>query len=422
MKRILSFISLLVFSISITAQIHDPELISEISFLKPGESKIGINLNYYLSSNSLNGSFIRAFYHGDYLDESLKSSVKLNDNNSFGSASNYSFNYAFRPSGDSLRNSPIYYLGISDKKFLDLSFNNDYFNLLFYGNSNLPEVSLKGFNFNYLNYQKIFAGVLNNFSFRNINFNLYTSLSLLKGQKYYSMKINDGYVNTSEYGQEISMGIDYNYYSSDTSNYNFTSWNGTGISADLSLEITNNKRTSGVTVGIFDFGKIFWNSESFKASADTSFQYSGLEVSNLIDFSFTDFSELYEDSLLDEFYYSKSKKGSFNMFIPARTFITIYHYIEPVKSGFTAGLQYILNSNMNTPFVYLRSDTKINSALSGLVQISTGGYSGLQIGLGVKLNLKDKLFFSLFSSNPAGFLDGESLYSQHANFSAYYKF
>ena len=414
----LLFISNLIFS-----QLDEPMYLHKTNTLLPGQSQIGVTGNYFISSNSLNGSFNNAIFNGEYLTDEIKNSVKLKGDNIFGSGSNTSLTYSFRSSEDTLnKTSTSFILGITDKRYTDISFNDDYFNLLFFGNSNLPEASLDGFSYNLLTYQKLFAGISKKFTLKNFNISIYGGLAILKGQKAYSLNINNGFINTSEYGEEINVGIDYTYNSSDTSKYSFADWNGTGISTDLCFNIINKDQSKGLSFGVYNLGQIFWNSESLNINLDTSFSYNGIEVTDFLDFSLNDFSKLNEDSLLNEFYYDNSSKEEYSTNTPAQIYINYFYYLKPIGTTFTIGAKHLLFSNMKTPYIFLRSDIKLSEKITGIVQIADGGYGSFQVGLGCQVIAREKLHINIFSSNIQGFLHNENTYNQGLYVSAFYNF
>jgi len=392
--------------------------------LNPGESQIGFTGNYFIASNALNGNFNNAIFTGKFLSDEIKNSVKLNGDNVFGSGSNGSYTYSFRSSKDTLANkSTSYIFGVADKRYTDIAFNDDYFNLLFYGNSNLDTAKLDGFNFSLLTYQKIFAGVSKMYSFNNFDLSLYGGLALLKGQRTYSLDINKGFVNTSEFGEEISVGLDYSYTSSDTTNYGIMDWNGTGVSADFVISINSiNKNTQNITLGIYNLGTILWNSESLNVDMDTSFSYSGQEVADFLDFSTNDFSALNEDSLLNDFYHSKSSKDKYSTRTPAQIFFNYSIFFSSIKTNLSLGAKHLLFSNMKIPYSYIRTSTIFSDHFVGIIQLADGGYGRFQVGLGCNILISKKLNITLFSSNVQGFLHNENTYNQGAYISASYKF
>ncbi|MCF8371750.1 MAG: DUF5723 family protein [Bacteroidales bacterium] len=421
-KLRLLILSLFFLPIALQAQVFDGANYRGLLSLKPGQSELFVNGYFYTSSNSLNINFLNALYDGDFIDEDLKKSVKLNGDNYFGAETGYNLQYRFRC--DSLlkiANSTLSF-SLSNNYFSDMAFNDDYFTLLFYGNSAIAQADLSGFDFSYLNYQKFTLGFSKTFETNKLNITTGIGLSALKGQKFYSMEINEGHFNTIGQGISVDAAMDYEFHSSDTANFDFNDFNGSGFATNFLLAFEGKKSGNVLYAELLDLGSIKWNDQSLEVAADTSFAFDGQDIDNLLDYSFTSFSELNEDSLREDFYYSKTKKSETTTRLPAKLGLYYMFHVNQINTQILMGGQTFLNSNMPTPYFFVRVKPRFKGEFSPIVQFAYGGYTGPQIGLGLEKTFFKRLKLHIFSSHLPGFINPENNYSQHVRVSLAYRF
>ena len=421
MKHLTATLILITFSFAVHAQIINRYSSFFADSIKNGQSELCIDNYYYAASNALPLEFVQALYNGDFINDNLKREANLKGENYFGGDLSNSIRFRFR--ADSLigiSNSVISF-SLSNHNFTEIKFNDDYFTLLFFGNSAIAQADLNDFNFRYLNYQKFSLGFSKTFTSTNANTTIGIRASLLKGQKFYSMKIDRGYFNTIDQGIELDGMMDYEFRSSDTTHYGLEDFNGLGFAADLYLRLANPKTGNIFSVELSDLGSINWNDQSLKVAADTSFSFDGEDIDNLLDYSFSNFSELDEDSLRQDFYYSKSKLGTTSTRIPTKVSVSYLHNINFWDSKLLLSTQFYPFSDIEKPHMLVRYAPRFKKVFSPILQISHGGYTDTQLGFGIETLLWKKFSLFVFSANLPGFFSG-SEYSQHLRVAVRFRF
>ncbi len=422
MKKIICLAFSLITIFNINAQINNPTNFLSLMNLKPNSSELLIDGCFYTASNSLNNKFINSLYNGNYIDNDLKNSVKLNSKNVFGVEAKYGLQYSFRADSILKISNSTLVVSLSNNYFSDISFSDDYFTLVFFGNSAIPEANLSGFDLSFLNYQKFSLGFSKSFETEKWKTTTAFSLSAIKGQTFYSLNIDDAYFNTINYGESVEASMNYNFETSDTANFDFDDFNGFGVGFDLFFALENKNSGNMFYVELLDFGSINWNKNSLQVAADTAFSFEGQDINNLLDHSFTSFSEMNEDSLRNDFYYSKANQKKTSTRLPAKFGVHYLLNIEKLNTKIFIGGQSYLFSNMVSPYFYTRIKPEFKKDFSLILQFSHGGYTDFQFGLGFEKTFYQKIKIAVFSSNVSGFVNSENSYAQQLRASLSYKF
>ncbi len=422
MKKLFIVFVLLAISATIFSQDIKTDNYLNFDSLETGHSILKIDFNYLLGSNSLNNEFINTFINGGFINDELKHSVSLKNNNLLGSNNNLNLCYEFK--ADSLLNisNSVLRFSLSENIFADALFNDVYFNLLFFGNSNTTNADLSGFNFKSLIYQKLTIGLFKDFGGENIKLSGYAGLSIVKGQNFYSLSIPSGKLVTADNGTSIYSELNYNFNRSDSIPSNFTNWLGNGISADLYFSLKNMKNNNELSFVLNNLGGISWNENSLSTNLDTAVTFSGVELNNILDLSLFGTEFIDKDSLITELIENKTHKSKAFTYLPATLAVNYHFNSKTLHADMDLGAQTLLFSNMKIPFVYLRANTKLSKSLNGMIQFAYGGYVGFQLGVGLETKIADKLYLHIFSSNISGFLFPKSTFGQQLKLSLAYKF
>ncbi len=385
-------------------------------------NQIGFNVDFFSGSNALNNEFINTFYKGGFLNNELKRSVALKQKNVFGSNNNISFFYDVRADSILKISNSTLRFSLSNNIFTDIVFNDDVYNLLFFGNAQTTNADLSGLKINHLMYQKFTVGLHKSFGNTNVRFGSYVGLSLVKGQNFLTINVPSGELITSEFGTLIESNINYELNRSDTISSSYTNWLGTGVAGDFYFSINNIEKNTELSFRLTNLGRISWNEKSLSTNLDTSISTSGRELTNLLDFSSSESGFLHTDSITKEFIDDKTFSAKTNTMLPA-VFALNYHFkSNTLHSDINLGAQKVLFSNMLVPFFYLRADTKLSNSLNGIIQFAYGGYANFQLGIGLEAIITDRLFIHVFTSNISAFLIPKSTFGQQMNIAAYYKF
>ena len=355
------------------------------------------NTDLLFESGSLDKSFLNTMLYGGYISE-IKKTRWINsgeENNVLYSEINNRLSYTFK------KNNYSFGISLSDRNILNTSFSDDLLRLVFEGN------------FNYQNKTLDFGGT----SIRADRFQQYTftygtnikkvkvttSLSYLAGNHHLSYIIEKGSLYTAPFGTSLDIAYDMSAFVSDTSSLNPFKNNGNGLALGLSTEFKFKEKT--IHISFSDLGFIMWDPTSFNLATDSNFNFSGIEVENIL--SFSD-SVIQENNINDGIL--NTNQASFKSYIPANFHFRIsgysnYKYLKNYTLGIQAKWQPYLD---NTPLSFAKirqgfneSNFKnlyyIKSILNAkycniIPTLSYGGYSsytnlGLALSKGKKHNL-----------------------------------
>ena len=355
------------------------------------------NTDLLFESGSLDKSFLNTMLYGGYISE-IKKTRWINsgeENNVLYSEINNRLSYTFK------KNNYSFGISLSDRNILNTSFSDDFLRLVFEGN------------FNYQNKTLDFGGT----SIRADRFQQYTftygtnikkvkvttSLSYLAGNHHLSYIIEKGSLYTAPFGTSLDIAYDMSAFLSDTSSLNPFKNNGNGLALGLSTEFKFKEKT--IHISFSDLGFIMWDPTSFNLATDSNFNFSGIEVENIL--SFSD-SVIQENNINDGIL--NTNQVSFKSYIPANFHFRIsgysnYKYLKNYTLGIQAKWQPYLD---NTPLSFAKirqgfneSNFKnlyyIKSILNAkycniIPTLSYGGYSsytnlGLALSKGKKHNL-----------------------------------
>ena len=376
-------------------------LISFSQFLlaQTDENKHSIewNTNLLFESSSLDKGFLNTMLYGGYISE-VKKTKWINsgeENNVLYSEISNRLSYTFE------KNNYSFGLSLSDRNILNTSFSDDLLRLVFEGN------------FNYQNKTLDFAGT----SIRADRFQQYkctyktvtnkikisTSVSYLSGINHLSYIIEKGSLYTAAFGTSLDIAYDMSAYVSDTSSLNPFKNNGNGLALGLSTEFQFKDKT--IHISFSDLGFIMWDPTSLNLAIDSNFNFSGIEVKNIL--SFSD-SVIQENNINDGIL--NTNQASFKSYIPANFHFRVsgysnYKYLKNYTLGMQAKWQPYLD---NTPLSFAKIRQGFNeSNFKNLYYIksilnakycnitptlSYGGYSsytnlGLELSRGKKHNL-----------------------------------
>ncbi len=337
------------------------------------------SLNY--GTDGLSNTFLNTLWKGGYMDSVFieNSASQLLPVNRFGLQSTIGITYGYAlndTNGSVIRFSVLKRRNISGK------FTDDAFRLGFQGNTQFKgeEAGIGGTQFTSLGWTQFRVGLATRES-KNTSINV--AFSALIGNQYNETRIFHGKLFTDSQGIFVDGEIAGDYYSSDTSNTSFFALNGFGTSVDIEWNYFTAKK-GGIEffkLEFLDFGFINWNKQTVHRYVDTTFHYTGIDISQY--FSDPDFvASLPED---DNFIKSDTGITSRSTFLPA---VIRASYIRTFNHGNTgARIMFAIPCWSNAlPFGSIRIQhtiRRINTTIS--TGVAYGGYSSLQIPLDVSI-------------------------------------
>ena len=361
---------------------------------------INLSSDFKMSSNHLKLSEIDKLLSGTKLSENFKNNFVNDLDNE--NKHNIDFkNYV----GLSYQNSKYKIsLSFTDRIYTSYNLKKDFFEFVFFGNSRSisDTLNLNNSYFSALKYQQVKLGSSHNFR----NYQIGYKIGYLIGNNLISSNIENATLYTSQNITNILM--DYNVSSTYSNEFSssFFRGNGNGISIDLNL--LKKTESKAYKIQILDFGFINWLDNNNNYS-DSNFVYSGIEITDDINISDTNFlsntnldkfrSELNTYSFLptqisfvinseSKIQFIRSNKIGFNfLWYPTK----FYEKISDIK--FKDGIY----KNGFAPQIYTESIIDLNYFLFSPI-LSYGGFSD-NLNIGTKLTFGKSNNFCIGSNN-----------------------
>ena len=153
-------------------------------------------------------------------------------------------------------------------------------------------------------------------------------------------------------------------------------WNGTGVTADVCIAFPAGK--SQLLFAINDAGFIHWNKKSLLYGMDTSVQFEGVELENILTGASSSIDHFNTDSILN-YLGVVHQQGSFNLNLPLRFSFAWNKMIAENKMALNAGFSF-LPQYENYPVFYFSSTLNLKN-FSPAVSISYGGMQSFNMGI-----------------------------------------
>ncbi|MEK6615357.1 MAG: DUF5723 family protein [Bacteroidota bacterium] len=361
-----------------------------LSVQKKPEQTIEFLGEGFLNSNTITNDFILAFYKGQFINDVLKEGVteKILLSNRLGGASKLGFTYSEHSLEGNKK--PVFSFSFFDRQHLDMKFSDDLFNIIFYGNKKYftnQSAYLGDFQLNLLRYQQFRFGW--NFSGDATHGSYGFSFSLLSGEQNVFVKAPTATLFTSDDGTYSGNYIDFavamQVHQTDTANKKIFAQNGMGLSADFFYELpyTVWKKPGTIIFEVKDAGLIRWNSNSMHYSADSSYHYDAIDVSDLFNLD-SMASPLNIDSVIDK--NTKFEKGQYTTNIPFTLDIHTKSFYGK-QIAFEKGIIFWFNTSAK-PYYYAKLHFIVGRKKYADIAyiIGYGGYGRFNAGLEAKID------------------------------------
>lgn len=375
-------------------------------FFIPADS-VGTVINFYgeayHSSGDLQNEFTNKFIRGGYIDSTLKKDVleKLKTENRIGAEVSFGVNYQARKTQFFGLPQWGWMFGVENNEYYNLNFSRNAFELAFFGNKNFAgdTVNLAPLDFNQLRFQKLSFGIFNKRNNSSIN------IGILKGEDFIQMQTNRAQLYTESGGNQLALNLNETLTRSDTSNNGLLSFNGWGICTDLTFYINTGKNRNvrfknPFKISIQNFGFMVWNKNSLHQQTDSSYQYNGFSVDNVL----TGISNPFVNTSLSDTLGIKNSRITITQLLPF-TFsvskITDPFGRGPVQAFY--GVRLRAKSNYK-PMVYAGINYNFQSKINASVYASFGGYGGFRAGIQVSAFAGKHIRFSINSSDLIGWV------------------
>lgn len=336
-------------------------------------NSIQLDASLQLNSNAVLSTFAGAFLTRKFIGQELINrvlsyaprNIKYEDDIKLG----LMYKHAFKKGME-------LYFGYYTRNTRHLITDKDAFKLIFEGNAPFENqtASLNNINFENLMYNQYSLGI----SKTDGHFLAGIILSYLQGYNDNQLMNPSGSLYTAPYGEYLNLNYDLNYNQATPGASKFFDLNGQGISADLRLEYSTPNWRVGLTIQ--DLGYISWKKSPVNYIADTSFTYSGINISNFTNISGSGINGLNLDSVISALGPHKMQHA-YNTTLPATIQLTFSRAFKLKK------LAMVLSAGLNTKLLndyyaygYLKASFFLGQKWVTSVSAGGGGYSLFNLG------------------------------------------
>jgi hypothetical protein len=374
---------------------------------------LNIYANGNYGSSIFNNEFIDIFRFGGFIDNEMKAGALSNSKriNYFGGEG--SFGVSFSDPIHKLFGDWGYYVDISSNTSGAVQFTDDLYELAFYGNkSNAGDTSfISQTGFHSRSFKKFGAGIDNN--------KLKIGFSFLSFSNYSQGLVQSGYTFTDSLGSNISLDVN----GSQIESNNVLKHVGSGFSLDFEYRLSqeliakdgSHSKETTIIIGVKNIGIYASRKNSVLTAVDTTFHYSGFDVSSISNFGN---SIINQQELTDSIRLTSDTARIVGL-LP----FEIYFYKTPTylkKWEIIYGFRYKIQSSYRA-FLYLGGNLHLSTNMNISSYLGFGGYSNLQLGLAINKRFKNNLLIEINSNNLLGVFS-KTQYGKAAGISLKYNF
>lgn len=242
------------------------------------QSFVATEGSFAYGCDGINNEFLTSMYRGGYMDSAFieKSTNALLPMNRFGVQTAIGITYSQKvkdTTGES------WSLTLRRRNNISGRFSDDAFRLAFQGNTRFKgeEADFGRTRFNSMSWTQLQFGYQTPQPNGTVSF----SFSLLAGHKYNQADIHTGKLYTDSQGLNLTSSVGADYWSSDTTNTTQYALNGVGTSVDINWiwwKMLPKGNFHMVRLDLIDFGFINWNNKTIHQYVDTTFEWSGVDI------------------------------------------------------------------------------------------------------------------------------------------------
>lgn len=390
---------------------------SDSTFSFKGKSVVSFETANLIVSNSINLGFANALFSNEFIDEDLKNKVRLNGDNFL--LSDNRFAARFNHYSANSKNGRLigWGLGVGSNYFSSANYSDDYFNLVFRGNSFFEGdvADLSKSVLSYTSYQSLSAYLLNVWDNNKYTLELNTGLSILKGQDLFKLDVRDAQVATALYGEEVTLDMDYMFYSSDTTASNMMSFSGLGAALNLDFSFLHKRSNLLFQLDLDNLGAINFNKNGQLVDTKVSAELAPTSIELFPDFDFDMGNVLDVDSLTDLFYDDELKAGSYRTTLPAQLHVSVSKIFSgKVFHAVSIGTSNYFNSTSVT-ILNLNTSFRISDRIYANLELGTISDVGEFASIQIRANIKDHVYAKLQYGDIIGLTDIDNAYMQQLN-------
>lgn len=385
MKRFIAFLllsNIAVFSQN-SSEILLDAILSKSFYTDSAKLQITTGLDYELNSNrSLPNSLLKDIYVNRTISETSKyqSNERLKGFNTLGLNGLADLSVKYK-----IDNDKAVFVKAYTSQLASFNFTDDAFKVVTNGNADYAgkTADFSGSSVYNINYQTIGLGLE-----KKIKSKLYSvGLYYVSGSQYQNYEIKNGKLFTEIDGTYINFVNNSKIEYTDNQKTNLFSNVGAGTSLSFSVVDFDTSKALNYSFHVSDLGFVTYNNVS-TFSKDTSYNFDGYEIPNLLQINTSDFLNVRTDSIYTVLGY-KEVNQSKTVYLPFKIKTNIAYKLSN-KLNLLADLQYIkLKKYM--PKVGVGLQYKLCNYFSAFTKITAGGFGGVNSQLGFYTQLPGKI-------------------------------
>ena len=334
----------------------------------------------FLNSSTLPFSFSKKILQSGFLNNEIKENAEFYTHNLNGAAVGYKYGAGFCTKWKKKSVG----LALSDESISIINYRRDLFNLVFFGNAQYENDTayLRGSGLANQDFHRVRFIFSSKSGSADSSWQINASISYLQGYHVNLFNVGKTKLFTAPLGEYLWLQSQFIYQTNDTSNSGSFAFNGNGISADVCIAFPAGK--SQLMVAINDAGFIYWNKKSLFYGMDTTIQFDGIELENILSNSGSTISNINTDTILN-YLGVKQTKYAFNLNLPLRFTFAWNRMVMNNKIDLNAGFSF-LPQYENFPMFFASSTFNFKNFYPS-VSVSYGGLQSFNMGI----NLEGKI-------------------------------
>lgn len=358
--------------------------------------QLGLYGRAQLGSNGISTGLVWDAYQGKHLDRKKReaASNRSRKNNPLGLDLDYGLFVKHLP--DSAKGLG-WFVNMAARTHANGSYSQDMLDMALFGNAMFAgeTAELGNLKANYMDYRQFGVGILKQVKRDAVTWNLGFGVSLLTGNRNFSLRVNDAQLYTDPAGELLEGEVHGSVASSALSGGTYIDANGLGFSASLHAEVR--ARKFGILLSADDLGMIRWNRELQQSALDTAFVFEGVELDL---FSGTISPE--GDSIINGLITEEDATPR-TVATPGRIRLEGYYALNDRSWQLYAGLQYRFTPSY-LPYAYIGTRSRIGAGFALDGRFAYGGFGSWHIGFQVEKRFGNRVLVRVGTANLEGFI------------------
>jgi hypothetical protein len=361
-------------------------------------------------------------YNNGYIDDGLKNSVDMTHNIYGISELQFSANYLYLPFADTSKSPLGFFASVSTGFIRALNFTPDVYKLIMLGNKSLAgqEATFNNSRFYMCDFQKLSLGFSLRLPSERGDAFAVIYAGPVKGQRYMEFESAESSLYTSETGEVLDLQANATWYSSDQSKRSNSDFAGNGFAAGAMLHINDQVSGYWIFARADNIGSINWKHSSTRTYIDTTYHFSGIEITNILNLDSTGIN--ISSDTLRKIIEQNTDTIHFRRSLPETFYIESGSHFLNNKITISGSLLYVFRTGMPLPRLNLQTRWNFNRYFSPFINLAHGGSGTFSGGIGVVSRPTKNLYFQIFTPDILSFFAPDFSYANGLTFRAAWTF